>query len=78
MRESLAHRALCTIEQSTNGFSISAGCAWYGERIEHFPAGSVLREHKGEMGEVVQAEWIFADNSRLFLKNGTYALQWPK
>ena len=55
-----------------------AGCAWYGERIEHFPAGLVLRESKSEMGEVVQAEWIFADNSRLFLKNGIYALQWPE
>ena len=55
-----------------------AGCAWYGERIEHFPEGHVLRECKSEMGEVVQAEWVFSDNSRLFLKNGIYALQWPK
>lgn len=78
MRESLAHRALCTLEQSTNGFSISAGCVWRGERIEYFPAGQVLREHKSDVGEVVQAEWIFADNSRLFLKNGIYALQCPK
>ena len=78
MHESLAHRALCTIEQSTKGFSISAGMACVGENVEHFPAGQVLREHKSDMGEVVQAEWIFADNSRLFLKHGIYALQCPK
>lgn len=48
MHESLAHRALCTLEHATNGFSISAGCAWLGENVKHFPAGSVLRKAKAK------------------------------